>query len=115
MTARLAKRYPLAIAEVRPKLRESRHRTTRSSFTGCPSPGARWTCPPGRPLPVPSRLHLVQGRVVTAEGHEVLVRPRFADAAVLQHQDVVGHAHGGEAVADQQRRLARDQLAELLK
>src|SRR6266542_6232085 len=50
---------------------------------------------------VPLRLHRVQARVGPAPSEQGLVATSLGDAAVLQDHDEVGHAHGGEAVADQ--------------
>ena len=37
----------------------------------------------------------------------------FRDPAVLDHGDPVGHAHGGKAMGDQQRHLARGEFLEV--
>src|SRR5690554_128934 len=64
-------------------------------------------------LPVSARLERKQMRVVTVELHELFVAAAFDDAAFLEHDDLIRHAHGGEAMRDQDRDLAFGQRAEM--
>jgi 16S rRNA (guanine1207-N2)-methyltransferase len=64
------------------------------------------------PLPVARSLLLVQLGVGAAELPQLGVGALLLDAAVLQHHDAVGHAHGAEAVRDQHGRAALGELAE---
>src|SRR6266568_4510552 len=66
-------------------------------------------------LAVATALHLIEGGVMTSLDHEVGVAACFDDAATIQHQDLVGHPHRREAVADQQRCFPGDEFAEMLK
>src|SRR5690348_10168661 len=66
-------------------------------------------------LAVATGLHLIEGGVMTSPDHEVGVAACFDDATTREHQNLVSHPHRREAVADQQRRLPSDELAEMLK
>ena len=48
----------------------------------------------------------VQLRVEPAGGHERVVRAALGDAAALEHEDLVGVAHGGDPVRHDDRRCA---------
>ena len=52
---------------------------------------------------VGSRLDAVQLRVLPAFRSQLVVCADFRDASTVEHDDQVGHAHGGEAVRDEQR------------
>ena len=47
--------------------------------------------------------------------NEFSVASCFDDATAIQHQNLVGHPHRREAVADQQRRFPGDELPEVLE
>src|SRR2546430_127760 len=61
---------------------------------------------------VPRRLEREQLGVQPASRHELLVRPLVHQLAPLQHENAVGHPHGGEAVRDQDGHAAVCQLRE---
>src|SRR2546429_1804393 len=61
---------------------------------------------------VPRRLEREQLGVQAASRHELLVRPLVHQLAPLQHENAVGHPHGGEAVRDQDGHAAVCQLRE---
>ena len=65
--------------------------------------------------PIPLRLQREQMRVMPVLGHQLHVVAAFDDAAVLDHDDLVGHAHGGEAVRDQDRDAAAGEFAEVFE
>lgn len=58
--------------------------------------------------PVPVLVLLLPQAVVerVALGQQLRVRAAIADSAVLQHQDLVGVGHGGQAVRDADGRAA---------
>src|SRR5574341_2328449 len=60
--------------------------------------------------PIPFRLHAEQMSVGSLQAHELLVGADFRYPAALNHRDAVGHAHGGEAMGYQDRRLSRRQF-----
>ena len=43
-------------------------------------------------------LDAVEFGVLAVPGHELLVRAEFHQAGAIEHDDEIGHAHGGEAV-----------------
>src|SRR5262245_39772298 len=69
-----------------------------------------------RPLPVVRRflLALPHGRILAGAGQQVAMPAALGDAAVLQHDDLVGVDHGGEAVGDDERRAVGRDLAQAL-
>src|SRR5258707_379207 len=66
-------------------------------------------------MPEPSSMHLIRGAVGVQCGHECGVTACLDDTAAIQRQDLVGRPHRREAVADQQRCLPSDELAEVLE
>ena len=64
---------------------------------------------------VAGRLKLEHLSVATVIGEQGLVRAGFDDLAFLQDDDAVGHAHGREAVRNQERRFAGAEIAEALE
>src|SRR6266436_10111815 len=69
----------------------------------------------GERLAVATGLHLVEGGVVASPGHEFGVTSLLDDAAAIQHQNLVGHSHCREAMADQQPCFPGDECAEVLE
>src|SRR5215471_19522703 len=47
------------------------------------------------------RLQVEHRAIAPAERHQLVVRAEFGDAAVFEHADAVGVAHGRETVRDQ--------------
>ena len=43
-------------------------------------------------------------RVPAVLGHELLVTPLLDKLSLLQNENVIGHAHGGEAMGDEDSR-----------
>src|SRR6266704_5973542 len=66
-------------------------------------------------LAVATGLHLIERGVMASPGHEFGVASRFDDATAIQRQNLVGHPHSREAVADQQRRFPGDEFPEVLE
>src|SRR5688572_30538487 len=52
-------------------------------------------------LDIALRLEGVEARVVAARRRQRLVRAALDDPAAIEDDDLVGHAHGGEAVGDE--------------
>jgi hypothetical protein len=46
-------------------------------------------------------LLLVEAGVVAVEGQQLVVAAQFDDSAAVEHGDLVGIAHGGDAVGDE--------------
>src|SRR6185503_6436870 len=65
-------------------------------------------------LLVAAGLKAEQLGVVAVPGYEVLMAAALDDAAFLEHDDLVGHAHGGEPVRDQDCALALRERPEVL-
>ena len=63
-------------------------------------------------LLIPQRLQPKQLRILPILGDQLLVGADFQEGAVLEEEDTVGHADGGEAVRDEYGRAVFDQLAE---
>ena len=68
-----------------------------------------------RASPVARSLQFEHLRVAARERHQLVVTSLLRDAAVLQDHDAIGHAHGREAVRNQQRHLPAGQLGEALE
>src|SRR5215467_12075231 len=52
---------------------------------------------------VRSRLDAVELRVLAALGHEFLMCPDFSETGAVEHDDEIGHAHGGKAMRHEDR------------
>src|SRR2546421_10912130 len=69
----------------------------------------------GRASGVALGLQGEQSGVAGSAGDQLGVASLFDDATFLEHQDAVGHAHGGKTVRNEQRGSAARELAEALE
>ena len=61
-------------------------------------------------LPVPLGLQREERGIQTALRYQLIVRPFFDHAALLDDEDAVGHAHRGEAMRNNDRHLLHDKV-----
>src|SRR5205807_9761395 len=66
-------------------------------------------------LAVPLRLQGEQACVTAVEAHQLLVAALLDDAPAVEHGDLVGYAHRGETVGNQNRDALARELAEMLE
>src|SRR6185437_3928660 len=75
----------------------------------------RRICGSARVSAIPLRLQRKQMCIVPVLRHQLHMAAALDDAAVLDHDDLVGHAHGGEAVRDQDGDAATGEFAEVFE
>ena len=83
---------------------------TRARSLGRQGRGNRQSA--GRGVLGASELQLVQAGVEAALGDQLVVAALFDKATALQDQDAIGGAHGAEAMRNDQRGAAAEQLGE---